>query len=212
VFTAVANAALLIGVAVFILYEAIERLRKAPSVPGVPMIVVALAGLAANLVVALLLRSDSEGSLAVKGAYMEVVADTVGSLGVLIAGVVTVTTHWPYADVVVAVLVAIWVLPRAISLARAALRILSETSPAHIDVEELRSALGAVDGVTEVHDLHVWTLSPGKDMCTAHLTSDGDSARVLQDAHAVLSARGLDHATVQIESPDGTGACSETDY
>jgi cobalt-zinc-cadmium efflux system protein len=210
VFTAVANAALLVGVALFILYEAIERLKEAPAIPGVPMIVVALAGLAANFVVAMLLRSHSEGSLAVKGAYMEVVADTVGSLGVLIAGVVTVTTRWPYADVVVAVLVAIWVLPRAISLARAALRILSEASPAHIDVEELRSALGAVDGVTEVHDLHVWTLSPGKDMCTAHLTSAGDSARVLNDARAVLSARGLDHATVQIECPDGAAGCSES--
>jgi cobalt-zinc-cadmium efflux system protein len=208
VFTAVANAALLIGVAVFILYEAIERLSDTPSVPGVPMIVVALAGLTANLVVALLLRSNSSQSLAVKGAYMEVVADTVGSLGVLIAGIVTVTTHWPYADVVVAVLVALWVLPRAISLARDALRILSESSPTHIDVEELRTALGAVDGVTEVHDLHVWTLSPGKDMCTAHLTSAADSAKVLHDARTVLSARGLDHATVQIECPDGK--CNET--
>ena len=208
VFTAVANAALLIGVAVFILYEAIERLSSAPSVPGAPMIVVALAGLAANFVVALLLRSNASQSLAVKGAYMEVVADTVGSLGVLIAGIVNVTTHWPYADVVVAVLVALWVLPRAISLARDALRILSESSPTHIDVEELRSALGAVDGVTEVHDLHVWTLSPGKDMCTAHLTSAADSAKVLHDARAVLSARGLDHATVQIECPDGK--CNET--
>ena len=201
VFTAVANAALLIGVAVFILYEAIERLSEAPSIPGVPMIVVALAGLLANLVVALLLRSHADGSLAVKGAYMEVVADSVSSLGVLIAGIVTVTTRWPYADVVVAVLVALWVLPRAISLARDALRILSEASPTHIDVDELRSALGAVDGVTEVHDLHVWTLSPGKDVCTAHLTSDSDCARVLHDARAVLSARGLNHATVQIECP-----------
>ncbi len=208
VFTAVANAALLIGVAVFILYEAIERLSDTPSVPGVPMIVVALAGLAANFVVALLLRSNSSQSLAVKGAYMEVVADTVGSLGVLIAGIVTVTTHWPYADVVVAVLVALWVLPRAISLARDALRILSESSPTHIDVEELLTALGAVEGVSEVHDLHVWTLSPGKDMCTAHLTSAADSAKVLRDARAVLSARGLDHATVQIECPDGK--CNET--
>ena len=135
------------------------------------MIVVALAGLVANAVVVLLLRSHSKDSLAVKGAYMEVVADTVGSIGVLIAGIVTVTTRWPYADVVVAVFVALWVLPRAISLARAALRILSESSPTHIDVEELRTALCAVEGVTEVHDLHVWTLVPGKDMVTAHLTS-----------------------------------------
>jgi cobalt-zinc-cadmium efflux system protein len=209
VFTAVANAVLLVGVAIFILYEAIERLGTGEAVPGLPMIVVALAGLVANFVVAMLLRSHSEGSLAVKGAYMEVIADTVGSLGVLIAGIVTVTTHWPYADVVVAILVALWVLPRAFSLARAALRILSETSPAHIDVEELRAALGGVEGVIEVHDLHVWTLSPGKDMCTAHLISTGDSARVLRDARAVLSARGLAHATVQIDCPDDT-ECSDS--
>src|SRR5215208_5118006 len=188
VFTAVANAVLLLGVAVFILYEAFERV--------------------ANAVVVLLLRSHSKESLAVKGAYMEVVADTVGSIGVLIAGVVTVTTHWPYADVVVAVFVALWVLPRAISLARAALRILSESSPSHIDVEELRDALCAVDGVSEVHDLHVWTLVPGKDMVTAHLTSTADSARVLDEARAVLTARGLDHATVQVEPPEGAADCN----
>ena len=213
VFTAVANAVLLIGVAVFILYEAFQRLGDAPEIPGVPMIVVAVAGLIANGAVVLLLRSQSESSLAVKGAYMEVVADTVGSVGVLIAGIVTVTTHWPYADVVVAVFVALWVLPRAIALARAALRILSESSPQHIDVDELRSALAAVEGVTEVHDLHVWTLVPGKDMVTAHLTSNGDSDRVLDDARAVLAARGLDHATVQVEPPGCADDCpGQTDW
>src|SRR3954468_6721887 len=207
VFTAVANAVLLIGVAAFILFEAFERLGRAPDVPGVPMIVVALAGLVANAVVVLMLRSHSEDSLAVKGAYMEVVADTVGSIGVLLAGIVTVTTSWPYADVVVAVFVALWVLPRAIALARAALRILSESSPTHIDVEELRTALCGVDGVTEVHDLHVWTLVPGKDMVTAHLTSTRNSALVLDDARAVLTARGLEHATVQVQPPDAAADC-----
>ena len=210
VFTAVANAVLLVGVAIFILYEAFVRLGDAPDVPGVPMIVVALAGLLANLVVVLLLRSNSEKSLAVKGAYMEVVADTVGSIGVLIAGIVTVTTSWPYADVVVAVLVALWVLPRAVSLARQALRILSESSPTHIDVEELREALCAVDGVTDVHDLHVWTLVPGKDMATAHLTSTADTARVLGEARAVLAARGLAHATVQVEPPESVDGCEQS--
>jgi cobalt-zinc-cadmium efflux system protein len=139
---------------------------------------------------------------------MEVVADSVSSVGVLIAGIVTVTTHWPYADVVVAVLVALWVLPRAISLARAALRILSESSPTHIDVEELKTALCAVEGVSEVHDLHVWTLVPGKDMVTAHLTSTADSAKVLDEARAVLNARGLEHATVQVERPDAADDCN----
>jgi cobalt-zinc-cadmium efflux system protein len=208
VFTAVANAVLLIAVAAIILREAIGRLGNAPEVPGMPMIVVALAGLVTNAAVALLLRSHSTQSLAVKGAYLEVVADTLGSIGVLIAGVVTITTHWPYADVVVAVLVALWVLPRAMSLAAGALRILSESSPSHIDVEELRSALGAVDTVTNVHDLHVWTLVPGKDMVTAHLASRGDSARVLRDARAVLGARGLDHVTLQVEPPSGIAGCS----
>jgi len=213
VFTAVANAVLLIGVAGFILYEAFKRLGAAPEIPGVPMIVVAVAGLIANGAVVLLLRSQSESSLAVKGAYMEVVADTVGSIGVLIAGIVTVTTHWPYADIVVAVFVALWVLPRAVALARAALRILSESSPQHIDVDELRSALAAVDGVTEVHDLHVWTLVPGKDMVTAHLTSNGNSDRVLDDARAVLAARGLEHATVQVEPPGCADDCpGQTDW
>ncbi|EID10601.1 cation diffusion facilitator family transporter [Mycobacterium xenopi] len=208
VFTAVVNAVLLIGIAAFILYEAVRRLGDAPAIPGVPLTAVALGGLATNTAVALLLRSQSTRSLAVKGAYTEVVADTVGSLGVLVAGVVTLTTGWPYADVVVAVFVALWVLPRALSLAASALRILSESSPRHIDVDELRAALHAVDGVTEVHDLHVWTLVPGKDMVTAHLTSCADATRVLADARAVLAARGLEHATVQVESPDGLDHCS----
>ena len=207
VFTAVANAVLLLGVAAFIVYEAITRLGEPPKVPGWPMILVALLALLANLAVVLLLRSQSESSLAVKGAYMEVVADAVSSVGVLIAGIVMVTTHWPYADTVVAVLVALWVLPRAIALARAALRILSESSPAHIDVDELRAALAGVDGVTEVHDLHVWTLVPGKDMATAHLATNGTSDRVLEDAQAILAERGLEHATVQVEAPGSALDC-----
>lgn len=207
VFTAVANAVLLLGVAAFIVYEAIRRLGEPPQIPGWPMVAVALLALLANLVVALLLRSHSEDSLAVKGAYMEVLADAVSSVGVLIAGIVMVTTGWHYADTVVAVLVALWVLPRAIALARAALHILSESSPKHIDVAELRAALAAVDGVTEVHDLHVWTLVPGKDMATAHLTTDGRSDQVLAAARAVLAARGLDHATVQVETPGSAADC-----
>lgn len=209
VFTAVANAVLLLAVAAFILYEAFERFGSKQQVPGWPMIAVAFGGLIANLIVVLLLREHSEGSLAVKGAYMEVLADAVSSVGVLIAGVVTVTTGWLHADTVVAVLVAMWVLPRAIALARAALRILSESSPAHIDVAELRAALSAVAGVTEVHDLHVWTLVPGRDMVTAHLATDGSSDRVLQDARAVLTERGLDHATVQVEPPGSANECPE---
>lgn len=200
VFTAVINAVLLIGVATFIFVEAVRRIGHAPQVPGVPMIVVALAGLAANLVVVALLHSHTT-SLAVKGAYLEVLADTVGSIGVLIAGIVTVTTGWAYADIVVAVLVALWVLPRALTLAGTALRILSESSPRHVDVDELRAALAGLPGVRDVHDLHVWTLVPGRDMVTAHLSTDASPAQVLRDAQLLLAGRGLEHATVQVEPP-----------
>jgi cobalt-zinc-cadmium efflux system protein len=209
VFAATGNAILLLGVSVFIMYEAIDRIGDAPEIPGVPMVAVAAAGLVANAVVILILRSNSSKSIAVRGAYLEVLADAVGSVGVLIAGIVTLTTGWRYADVVVGVLISLWVIPRAISLARAGLRILSESSPSHIDVDELRAALCAVDGVTGVHDLHVWTLVPGKDMATAHLTSCGDSARVLEEARTVLAARGLDHATVQVEPPEASDDCQE---
>ena len=132
---------------------------------------------------------------------MEVVADTVGSIGVLIAG----SSRSPRTGPTPTWWSRCWsrcgCCPGRSRWPRGALRILSESSPSHIDVEELRAALAAVDGVTEVHDLHVWTLVPGKDMVTAHLTSCDDSARVLDDARAVLAARGLEHATVQIEPP-----------
>ncbi len=207
-FTAVANAVLLIGVATLILCEAFDRLGDAPDVPGVPMIVVALAGLVTNAVVVLLLRSQSAHSLAVKGAYMEVVADTVGSVGVLIAGIVTVTTHWPYADVVVAVLVALWVLPRALSLAAGALRILSESSPSHIDVDELRGRAGG--GRRRHRGARSARLDAGARQGHGHrppgqLRQPGAGT---SRAQAVLAARGLDHATIQIELPDDVRECA----
>lgn len=210
VLTAVVNALLLTGVAAFVMYEAVRRLTGvSPEVPGVPMMVVALAGLVANMVVIWLLRAHAQGSLAVRGAYLEVLADAVGSVGVLIAAVVILTTGWGYADVVVGVLVSLWILPRAFSLARSALRILTESSPKHVDVEELRAALADVDDVTSVHDLHVWTLVPGKDMATVHLTSTGDTARVLVSARKVLAERGIGHATIQVEPPEAQDHCDE---
>lgn len=199
VFTAVANAVLLIGIAVFVLYEAIERIGTDPQVPGLTLVVVALIGLAANIVVMLLLRSDSKGSIAVRGAYVEVLADAVGSVGVLIAGIVTMTTNWAYADLVVAVLIALWVAPRAIRLALDALRILAQQAPAHLDVDAIRGELVALDGVTEVHDLHVWTLTTGMDVATVHVTATADNAEVLGAARKVLEGHGLDHATIQVD-------------
>ncbi|MCH5643820.1 MULTISPECIES: cation diffusion facilitator family transporter [unclassified Gordonia (in: high G+C Gram-positive bacteria)] len=209
VFTAVANAVLLIGVAAFVLYEAVRRIGTDPEVPGLTLVIVAIIGLAVNLGVMLLLKADAKESIAVRGAYLEVLADAVGSVGVLIAGVVAMTTGWGYADVIVAVLIALWVVPRAVRLATDALRILNQQAPAHVDVEALRADLAALDVVDDVHDLHVWSLTTGMDVATVHLGSSHPNAEVLPAAQAVLARYGLDHATVQVDPVTQQRACRE---
>ncbi|WP_137723998.1 cation diffusion facilitator family transporter [Prescottella subtropica] len=212
VLTAMANAVLLLGVAAFVMYEAIGRIGDAPDIPGVPMMLTAAAGLAANIVVMLMLRADAKDSIAVRGAYLEVLADTVGSVGVLLAGAALVLFDWTYADIVVGVLISLWVVPRALTLAGAALRILTQASPAHIDVDAVRGDLHALPGVADVHDLHVWTLTTGMDVATVHLTmapDTADSQRVLAAAKTVLDGHGLGHATVQVESGAEGSRCQE---
>ncbi|MCZ4080463.1 cation diffusion facilitator family transporter [Rhodococcus sp. H36-A4] len=205
VLTAIANAVLLLGVAAFIMYEAIGRIGDAPDIPGLAMILTAAAGLVANLVVMLLIRGDAKDSIAVRGAYMEVLADAVGSVGVLIAGVLLLVFDWTWADVVIGVLISLWVVPRALKLAGSALRILTQASPGHVDVEAVEADLAALPGVVGVHDLHIWTLTTGMDVATVHLECDGSGSVLLQRAKAVLTTYGLDHATVQVE-PSAQGA------
>ncbi|MEV0945413.1 cation diffusion facilitator family transporter [Rhodococcus sp. NPDC049939] len=209
VLTAMLNAALLLGVAAWVFYEAITRIGDAPELPGLALILTATAGLAANIVVMAMLRADSKESLAVRGAYLEVFADAVGSVGVLIAGGLILAFNWTYADIVVGVLISLWVVPRAIKLAAAALRILTQASPADVDVETVHADLAALPGVTGVHDLHVWTLTTGMDVATVHLTTDSDPSAVLEAARAVLEAHHLPHATVQVESTTNGRHCAE---
>ncbi|MDI9898130.1 cation diffusion facilitator family transporter [Rhodococcus sp. IEGM 1381] len=209
VLTAIANAVLLLGVAAFIMYEAISRIGDAPEIPGLPLILTAAAGLAANIVVMLLIRGDAKDSLAVRGAYMEVLADAVGSVGVLVGGVLMLLFQWTWVDIVVGVLISLWVIPRAIKLAGSALRILTQASPADVDVDALTGDLSALPGVTGVHDLHVWTLTTGMDVATVHLECEGSSSMVLDRAKSLLSTYGLDHATVQVEPAAHGRTCKE---
>ena len=209
VLTAIANAVLLLGVAAFIMYEAISRIGDAPEIPGLPLILTAAAGLVANLVVMLLISGDAKDSLAVRGAYMEVLADAVGSVGVLVGGVLMLAFGWTWVDIVVGVLISLWVIPRAIKLAGSALRILTQASPADVDVDALTGDLSALPGVTGVHDLHVWTLTTGMDVATVHLECEGSSSMVLDRAKSLLSTYGLDHATVQVEPAAHGRTCKE---
>lgn len=209
VLTAIANAVLLLGVAAFIMYEAISRIGDAPEIPGLPLILTAAAGLAANIVVMMLICGDAKDSLAVRGAYMEVLADAVGSVGVLVGGALMLVFGWTWVDIVVGVLISLWVVPRAIKLAGSALRILTQASPADVDVDALTGDLSALPGVTGVHDLHVWTLTTGMDVATVHLECEGSSSMVLDRARSLLSTYGLDHATVQVEPTAHGRTCKE---
>jgi cobalt-zinc-cadmium efflux system protein len=212
VLAALANAVLLFGVALYVLIEAVRRFGDPPDVPAGPMLVVAIAGLLANVVAFALLRSGAKESINVRGAYLEVLGDLLGSVGVIIAAVVIALTDWWYADPIVAVAVGVFILPRTWRLARAAVRILVQAAPAHVDVATVRERLAAVPGVCDVHDLHVWTLTSGMDVVSAHLTLDpaAQVGPVLVEAREALHDDfDIAHATLQVEPAE---ACRQTTW
>lgn len=214
ILAALANAVLLFGVALYVLYEAYRRFSDPPEVLGVPLLVVATAGLAVNLVVFALLRRGSRESLNVRGAYLEVLADTLGSVGVIVAAIVLATTGWPYADPIVAAGIGLFILPRTFTLGREAIRILLQAAPPGIPLDQVRGDLAALDGVVDVHDVHVWTLTSSMDVLSAHVMTrvDADSHRILDQARNLLADRySLDHATLQVE-PDTHVGCQETSW
>jgi cobalt-zinc-cadmium efflux system protein len=215
VLAALANAVLLFAVAAWVLVEAVQRFADPPAVPGLPLMVTAAAGLLANLVVFAMLRQGAKESLNVRGAYLEVLADTVGSVGVLVAGAVTLLFGWRYADPLVAIGIGLFVLPRTWSLGRQAVRILVQAAPAHVDVAAVRAELAALEGVCDVHDVHVWTLTSGMEVGSAHLTVDAacDPAVVLSAAQDLLTERHqLAHFTVQVEPPGTRTGCAELSW
>ncbi|GIJ35567.1 cation diffusion facilitator family transporter [Micromonospora sediminimaris] len=210
VLAALANAVLLSGVALYVLVEALRRFDDPPEVLVGPMLAVAVGGLVANVVAFLLLRAGSTESLNVRGAYLEVLGDLIASVGVLVAAGVIALTGWWYADPIVAVGVGLFILPRTYRLARAALRVLVQAAPPHVDVAEVRDGLRGLDGVADVHDLHVWTLTSGMEVASAHLTLDtgADLAPVLAAARQMLHDRfRIEHATLQVEPRDAEGVC-----
>jgi cobalt-zinc-cadmium efflux system protein len=211
ILAALANAVLLFGVAAYVVFEAISRLGDPPEVLGRTMLLVAGLGLAANLVAFFLLRDGARESLNVEGAYLEVLADTVGSVAVIVAAVVIEATGWRWVDPAVGVAIGLWVLPRTLRLAQGAVRILVQAAPVGIDLDALETDLAAVPGVVDVHDLHMWTLTSDMEVVSAHLmvAVGTDSHGVLDEARAVLRDRyRVTHATLQVE-PDDHEGCAE---
>ncbi len=211
ILAALANAVLLFGVAGYVLYEALNRIGDPPEVKAVPLLVVAVLGLLANVVAFALLREGSKESLNVEGAYLEVLSDTVASLGVIAGAIVLQVTGWEWVDAVVGVAIGLWILPRAWSLGGRAVRILVQAAPPGLDLDALEADLEGLPGVVEVHDLHAWTLTSDMEVVSAHLvvTADADHHGVLDQARDVLRAEhGIDHATLQVE-PESHEGCAE---
>ncbi len=211
ILAALANAVLLVGIAVYAIYEGLRRLGAPPEIEAGPMLWVAVGGLIVNVVGVLLLRCGTSQSLNVEGAYGEVLADLVGSVGVIAAAAIYLGTGYGLADPLVAIAIGIWILPRAMRLGWKASRILVEAAPLHIDVDGVMKDLASVDGVVSVHDLHVWTLASEMEVATAHLVvGDGtDLHSVLDEAGRLMKDTwGIRHATLQVE-PESHADCIE---
>ena len=193
IFAAFANAVLLFGVAGYVLVEAVLRLDDPPEIATGAVLVVAFIGLVVNLVAVALLRGGATESINVEGAYLEVLADMIGSIAVIVAAALMAATGWWWLDPVAGALLGLWILPRAWRLGHQALRVLLQAAPPGLDLTALRSDLAGLDGVVDVHDLHVWTLTSEMDVASAHVTVGAGT-----DSHAVLDRRAA-------SSPTGTG-------
>lgn len=202
VLASLVNAVLLFAVAGYVLYEAYRRLTAPPEVLGTPLLIVATVGLLVNLASFRLLLAGSKESLNVRGAFLEVLSDMLGSVGVIVAGIVLLTTGWPYADPIIGAGIGLFILPRTWRLGREALRILLEVAPADVDVAALEQRLAALPAVSGVHDLHVWTLTSGLRAASGHLLlRDGaDLSSALREATQLLETDfQIQHVTLQLE-------------
>ena len=200
------NGLILLGLAGWVVYSAIRRLGDSPELDAKPILIAGAIGLVVNVIGLLLLRGGAQESLNVRGAYLEVLGDALGSVAVLASAAVILATGWDAADAVASLVIAAMIVPRAISLLREVGEVLLESTPRDVDLDELREHILGVNGVREVHDLHVWTITSGMPVMSAHIVVD-DSVTAMDQAHGVLDRLreclsehfDVEHSTFQIE-------------
>lgn len=212
------NAVLLFLVALYILYEAYRRLSQPQEIQSVGMLVVAVAGLGINFISMRILFGGKENSLNMKGAYLEVWADMLGSVGVIIGAVVIWATGWTWVDSAVAVAIGLWVLPRTWTLLSESINVLLEGVPKGVDVTGIRQQLAGHEGVQGVHDLHVWEVASGKISMTAHIVHTGhamggDAQKLLEALQETVRTKfDIHHTTFQLETEACWLAAGEHGY
>jgi cobalt-zinc-cadmium efflux system protein len=205
ILAALFNGVALFAVAGFIVWEAVHRFREPPVVASGAMLAVAAIGLCANLISAwaLVRKGDVKGNLNLRSAYLHVVGDALGSVGAIAAGLLMLWFDWYIADPIVSVVVALLILRSAWGVLSRSVHILMEGTPITVDREEVRDALLAIEGVLDVHDLHVWTITSGLDSFSCHLLirDDADGQRILQEAIEEMDRRfRIRHTTIQVET------------
>ncbi len=202
ILAALANGIFLVLIGIYIFYEAYRRFLSPPEVRSVPMLIVATTGLAANLVTASLLYRTQHENLNVRGAFLHVIGDTLGSLGAIIAGVIMVIWRWYLADPIVSITVALLVVYSSWQLVRESVDVLLEGTPRHLNIANILMDLGSVSGVRSVHDLHVWSITSGMPAMSCHivLRPDVDAPAVLAALSRIMREKyQIEHTTIQIE-------------
>jgi cobalt-zinc-cadmium efflux system protein len=211
ILAALTNAVVLIFISLYILYEAYERFKNPPEVQSGGMLAVAGIGLVINIAGVLIMRSGSKESLNMKGAYFEVLSDMLTSIGVIIAGIIMLTTGWYYADPLISAGIGLFILPRTWMLLKDAVAVLLEGTPSDVNISNLRAALARLDGVSEIHDLHVWSLTSGVNALSVHavLEAGAEHDDVLKRLHDCCTITfKIAHVTAQTERE--WFACHET--
>ncbi|MED4127805.1 cation diffusion facilitator family transporter [Shouchella miscanthi] len=199
VLSSLLNSVMLLVIAFFIVREAIGRFIEPEEVMGSGMIVLAFIGLLANLgAMYVLMRGDVKNNLNMRGAYLHVLSDTLGSVAAVLAGVIILTTGWYLADPILSIVIALMIALSAIRLLKDTLHVLMEGTPKYIDIDEVNAKILAIDGVKHVHDLHVWTITSGIDRLSAHVVIDADKKIDAQDV--LMRANDYFRHTLHIEN------------
>jgi len=201
ILAALVNGAALLVISGFIFVEAWHRLREPVVIDGVVMLVVATLGLGVNALGASLLHGHAHDNLNVRGAYLHVIGDLLGSVGAILAGVVVLTTGWSPIDPIISAVIGLLILYSAWNLVREAAEVLLEAAPAHVDMDAIIADLAGIDGLSDVHDVHVWTLTSGFVALSAHGVIDDPAhhTRILDEVREHMRRHGIEHVTFQIE-------------
>ena len=203
ILAALANSAVLILVSVYIIYDAYERIIEPPQIKGTALIIVGTIGLVVNLVGMYILKGHATENLNIEGAYLEVLKDTLGSVGVVVVGVITSISEFYLIDPIISVGLAFYILPRTWSLMKKSINILMEGVPINISYEEVKKAILQIKGVTGIFEIHIWTITSGMDAITAHVvvSDPSKSQTILKEISSMLENRfKITHTTIQIET------------